>query len=102
MREIEAQTSRLHNAAGLLDMGSENLSKRRMQKMRPGVIAHRRMPRMLVDASNHRIADLQSLRLLDAVKRPSGRSRIRTLDDGERFSRLRRDQHACVSDLTAG
>ncbi len=60
MREIKTQPARLHNAAGLLHMGTQHLAQSGLQQMRGGVIAHGRAARGLVDDGDQSIAQCES------------------------------------------
>ncbi len=73
--EVEAQLVGTHRRAGLAHVGAEPLAQRRVQQVRGGVVAHRRVAGLAVDLGDDRGAgvdlprglDLQRLVVADAV-----------------------------------
>ena len=59
MRKVETQPIGRDEGAGLLDVVTEDLTKRRLQKMRRRVIVHRREPAPQIDGGENFVAHVQ-------------------------------------------
>ena len=60
VHEVEPQAIRRHERAGLLDVRAEHLAQRRVQQVRRGVIAARRVAHLVGDLRGHQVARLHA------------------------------------------
>jgi hypothetical protein len=101
VRKVEAQPLRMHRRPGLLHMRAQHLPQRRVQQMRPRMIAPDRVAPLAIHDGAHVIADRQRLLEQSLVRAHALHRQHAALNLGDGRIPIRRGEPARIARLPA-